>query len=213
MHFTKDFRTGNDVNECPWILATPHSSPRLGARAHCWHSHFHFSEMGIRSRVSSLRHLQCYLYWRQWLWTVRSATKTSGECVGWRKGFVRVGKLGGESEGGVMVISRVGLTVGQWLCEQPNVQPTPPPTHLRLSLCEMLWVSVSLRTIWCTRWTTTLVHWWMSRSGWTTRSWRRCLTWGRSAGESGVREGVCLNRCEKGDHFMHCRQVVSKSNR
>ena len=23
---------------------------------------------------------------------------------------------------------------------------------------------------------------------------------------------VCVNGCEKGDHFIHCRQVVSKSN-
>ena len=28
----------------------------------------------------------------------------------------------------------------------------------------------------------------------------------------GVKEGVCVNGCEKGDHFIHCRQVVSKSN-
>ena len=28
----------------------------------------------------------------------------------------------------------------------------------------------------------------------------------------GVRVCVCVNGCEKGDHFIHCRQVVSKSN-
>ena len=28
----------------------------------------------------------------------------------------------------------------------------------------------------------------------------------------GVREGVCVNGYEKGDHFICCRQVVSKSN-
>ena len=33
--------------------------------------------------------------------------------MGCQKGFVRVGKLEGESEGGASVISRVGLTVGQ----------------------------------------------------------------------------------------------------
>ena len=28
----------------------------------------------------------------------------------------------------------------------------------------------------------------------------------------GVREGVCVNGCEKEDHFIHCQQVVSESN-
>ena len=28
----------------------------------------------------------------------------------------------------------------------------------------------------------------------------------------GVREGVCVNGCEKGGHFIHCRQVGSKSD-
>ena len=28
----------------------------------------------------------------------------------------------------------------------------------------------------------------------------------------GVREGVCVGGCEKGDYFIHCQQVVSKSN-
>ena len=49
-----------------------------------------------------------------------------------------MGKLEGESEGGVRVISRVGVTVGQIVWEQPTVPPNPPLTHLRLSLCERL---------------------------------------------------------------------------
>ena len=28
----------------------------------------------------------------------------------------------------------------------------------------------------------------------------------------GVREGVSVNECKKGGHFIHCRQVVSESD-
>ena len=42
-----------------------------------------------------------------------AGAKTGGEYLLWWNIFVRLGKLGGESEGGERVISRVRLTVGQ----------------------------------------------------------------------------------------------------
>ena len=57
-------------------------------------------------------------------------------------------------------------------------------------------MSVSPRPMWCTRWTTALVHWWTSRSGWMTRSLRRSLTSGQSAGESVHVEGSGEWACE-----------------
>ena len=61
----------SDSGECAW-----------GTCAHCWHSHFHFNEVGIGSRVS--------FFWLQ-SWSVTqlpaclSATETGGELngVGW----------------------------------------------------------------------------------------------------------------------------------